>query len=427
MEHSLKILVWPGFSVVGLEIAEQLRFMKDVEIFSGTSTLGHPLTEMFSGVVEIPNLRTSTNKLDQSIINEFIVFPAHDYVLDYIFSDSRQISWIGSSKKTIELSRNKAKMYKYLDKHLSAYSPLMFESKEEALENLPVYAKPNSGYGSQGHQLVHNEKEFDWFLSVDESLIFMEVLHGDEYTVECLTSNTGELVHVFARKRIRVRMGTSLSFASPDEVTMVALEELANLLNRSISFNGPWYFQVKERTESKGDFKVLEVSTRLPGSSVWSRANGVNLAEMSIWNYRGKEIKALKNSCGVVVERELSSKMLLQHPFENVYIDLDETILVNGKVSHWAVAFLIQERNKGKGIHLLTKSLTRNIDLLLSQLNIIGLFDSISHLDLTEKKSHFMLHASSIFIDDSFSERQEMRADHGIPCFGPDVFQLLVK
>ncbi len=423
----MKVLVWPGFSVVGLEIAEQLRFMKDVEIFAGTSTLGHPLTEIFSGVIEIPSLKTSTSKLDQSIIDEYIIFPAHDYVLDYILSDASRVKWVGSSKETIKISRDKTKMYEFLNRYLKTYSPLVFESKEEVLRSLPVYAKPNSGYGSQGHQLIQDERDFDFFSRDDRSLIFMEILHGNEYTVECFTSSKGKLVHVLARKRVRVRMGTSLSFAPPDDVTKATLEKAASLLNQFIEFNGPWYFQVKERTESKGDFKILEVSTRLPGSSVWSRANGVNLAEMSIWNYRGEEIKALKNSCGVVVERELSSHILLDYPFDNIYIDLDETILVNGKVSHWAVAFLIQERNKGKGIHLLTKSLSSDIDLLLSRLNLSGLFDSITHLDLSQKKSQYMSHASSIFIDDSFSERRQMHAEHGIPCFGPEVFQLLVK
>ena len=423
----MKILIWPGFSVVGLEIAEQLRFMKDVQIFSGTSEIHHPLSEMFAGVVEVPSLKTSLVLPDARVLEDYVVFPAHDYVLDYICSNSNQINWIGSNRETIQLTRNKKTMYEFLDENLSDISPLTFKSRAEAELNFPFYAKPIAGYGSIGHHLVESSGELDLLSISEESHVLMEVLNGEEFTIECFSSAEGELIHSRARRRLRVRMGTSLSFEAPSAEINAILESFANDINNSLKLNGPWYFQVKARGALQHDNKVLEVSTRLPGSSVWSRANGVNLAEIAIWNYRMKDVKAIENTSEVLLERDLASKMMLKQSFDHVYVDLDDTILINGRVNHWGIAFIIQEKNKGKEIHLISKSLAPDIIAVLSAHQILGLFDSISHLTVSDSKSLYIKHKSSIFIDDSFTERHQIIEQLGIPCFGPDIFQLMVK
>jgi hypothetical protein len=318
-------------------------------------------------------------------------------------------------------------MYRFLGENLSEYCPQIYQSVNEAEAHLPCYLKPNAGYGSQDHRVIENILDLKGAKELTKDNLLMEILQGEEFTVECLSTKDGKLVYSRGRKRLRVRMGTSLSFESPQKSVKEELEKIALLINENLKLDGPWYFQVKARNMNKSDFKILEISTRLPGSSVWSRANGINLAELAVWNFRNEKIQALGNSHKVEVERILSSKMSLKFDFEHIYIDLDDTILVDNKPNPWAVAFMIQERNRGKKIHLLTKSLSINLASTLIDNQLEGFFDTVIHLDEIDSKSNYISSKSSIFIDDSFSERQSVQSIHGIPCYGPEVFQLLVK
>ena len=221
-------------------------------------------------------------------------------------------------------------------------------------------------------------------------------------------------------------MGTSLSFEDPSLIIQEIHYEIAARINTIFKFNGPWYFQTKAKSPGSQVFKILEISTRLPGSSVWSRAKGVNLSELAIWNFQGKSLEIVPNENEIHVERDLTSKLVIAPPYSCIYIDLDETILISGKTNPWAIAFLTQEKNKGKSIHLITKSLAINLTSLLESLGILHLFSSVNHLKLDENKADFILSQSSIFIDDSHKERANVRNTLGIPCYGPDVFQLLV-
>lgn len=423
----LNILIWPGFSVVGLEIAESLRNMKNVKIFCGSSEVNHPLTSMYENVIFLPNLKDETVFSNLEIFEDFIVFPAHDYVLDFLARHKDNIKWIGSSPETIELTRNKSRTYSFLQRvETSDLCPVVYQFNDLQNLNEAIYAKPNNGYGSQDHFTITQADKTRYTEDELRNYVMTEFLSGDEFTVECFTDFKGRLLYSRARKRSRVRMGTSLSFEEPDIGIQEIHIAIAKRVNSIFDFNGPWYFQTKETSQNSRVFKILEISTRLPGSSVWSRAKSVNLSELSVWNFQKKSLEISPNIDKIHVERYLTSKLALELQYSDIYIDLDETILISGKINPWAVAFLTQERNKGNSIHLITKSLTQNLTDLLEIHGLSHLFTSVSHLKLSEDKADFIFSQKSIFIDDSYRERINIQKMHGIPCFGPDVFQLLV-
>jgi hypothetical protein len=137
-------------------------------------------------------------------------------------------------------------------------------------------------------------------------------------------------------------------------------------------------------------------------------------------------VSALPNLIPVHLERDLSSKLSFLTEFEEIYIDLDETIIVESMLNPWAIAFLIQQRNLGKRIHLISKSLEKDLHMYLNKYHIEFLFDSVHHIGVSERKSEYIQSTNGIFIDDSFSERSEVMNSLNMPCFGPDIFQLLV-
>ena len=62
----------------------------------------------------------------------------------------------------------------------------------------------------------------------------------------------------------------------------------------------------------------------------------------------------------------------------------------------------------------------------LCRFRIDSLFSSTHHLARGEAKSAFITHGDSIFIDDSFAEREEVHRRHGIPVFAPDAVECLI-
>jgi len=422
----MKVLVWPAFSVVGIEIAEQLQYTKNIQLFGGSSFVNHPLKSLYHQVVQIEDSRTENPQKLLPTLENFVIFPAHDYVLDFISANADSLEWIGSPRETIQITRDKGATYQQLRNNgLSDLSPNVYTDAAISTA-FPIYAKPNSGYGSQGHFLIETTEEFIQAVQKDLDLVFVENLLGDEYTIECFTDRNRDLIYTAARMRSRVRMGTSFSFVQPSIEVESIFKDIANQINRIFELNGPWYFQAKAKNQNGKDFKILEISSRIPGSVVWSRAQGVNIAELGIWNHQFVNVFVQQNNSTFQLEREISSKLILSSDYSHVYVDLDDTLIRKGKIDPWGIAFLIQEKNSGKSIHLITKSLTTDLDKTLRENHLLGIFSSISHLDLIQEKRDFVLNRDSIFIDDSFTERQRVSEVHGIPCFGPDIFRIMV-
>ena len=93
--------------------------------------------------------------------------------------------------------------------------------------------------------------------------------------------------------------------------------------------------------------------------------------------------------------------------FDNLYVDLDDTLLLDEKYINTDVISLIFEcKNKNKKVHLLTKHKGNNLNKLLENWGISRIFDSIVKIDKNDRKINYV-EDDSILIDDSFSERKE--------------------
>lgn len=415
------IAVWPSFSTVGLEIAESLQFMKNIKLVGISDDTSHPLSNLYDEVLHVPHLSKVNHGLDLDL-NKFIIFPAHDYVLDYLCNDLN-LMYIGSKRDTIKLLRDKYKTNEFLEQSpLKKYS--ITNIKINAESHFPIYCKPRFGYGGQNHRIINGIEDFN-SMEGSKEFVYQEILNGEEYSVECFTDKDRNLIHIAPRVRKRVRMGTALSFEQPAKQIEDLLKRIAVEINSLIDLRGPWYFQMKQNRA--GDLKILEISPRIPGSAIWSRTKGVNLSEISIWDYLNYSVESSKSLMSIRIERELASYGSIVESYQHVYIDLDDTIIVNGKIHPRILAFIIQERNEGKTIHLITKSLETNLNSHLRDFKIFEFFDEIIHLKQEQSKHCFINFSNSIFIDDSFSEREMVWKNRKIPVFSPDLIRMLVR
>jgi hypothetical protein len=100
------------------------------------------------------------------------------------------------------------------------------------------------GQGSKGALLVKNEHEFNNTFVNDGSILIMENLPGNEYTVDCFTDRHGDLLFCQPRERIRILNGISVNSKA---VEIPEVFEIAKEINGKMSFRGVWFFQLKKK------------------------------------------------------------------------------------------------------------------------------------------------------------------------------------
>jgi hypothetical protein len=199
--------------------------------------------------------------------------------------------------------------------------------------------------------------------------------------------------------------------------------DIAEVINSYLNFNGAWFFQLKEN--SKGELVLLEVASRLGGSSSLFRNKGINFALLSVFCALGLPVEIQLNSFQVVLDRALHSKFKVDFVFDTVYVDLDDCLIIDGKVNIDLVKFLFQCLNNSKALVLLTRHVY-NVSDTLQSFRLNNLFDQIIQISDSTPKSKYIVASSAIFIDDSFRERKEVMINKRIPVFSPDALECLI-
>jgi hypothetical protein len=419
------VLVFPCGSEICLEIHRALRISRHVELVGASSVPSNHGKYVFKNYVEgLPFVDEPTfiEKLNETIETNRIdyVFPAHDSVVLTLAqrADSLLCGLVGSPAATCEVCRNKRVTYELFSSKLRV--PKVFSYPEE-MPPFPVFLKPEVGQGSRGTNRASSEEEMRFFIGSDPNLLILEYLPGEEYTVDCFTDRHGELRFAGARKRTRMVSGIS---ADTSPVYGNEFREIAKIINSTLVFRGAWFFQVKR--DAEGELVLMEIAPRVSGSMGLYRNLGVNFPLLSIFDSMESDVEILCNKHHLVMDRALGCRFDTDIQYENVYIDLDDTILLGDRVNPMAVAFLYQCRNKGIGIHLISRSVD-DIGESLRRHALDSLFDSLIHISDERPKSGFISAPNAIFIDDSFAERREVSEKLGIPTFAVEALESLIE
>jgi len=194
------------------------------------------------------------------------------------------------------------------------------------------------------------------------------------------------------------------------------------VISKELDLHGAWFFQVKEDKESK--LKILEIAPRIGGTMATHRVLGINFPLLSIYENIGVEFEIMLNQCDVEIDRALINRYKHNLQYHNVYVDLDDTLIVNDRLNTDLVKFLYQSINNNCRIILITKHVGR-IENILGRWRINNLFDEIILLKKDESKAKFISSKDSILIDDSFSERKSVYDTLKIPTFDCSMLELL--
>jgi hypothetical protein len=429
MNEKANVLIFPAGSENAIEIYNSLKYNLHFTVFGASGKRDHsefiyPKERLFIGDLYIsqPNFLNEMNKVIEKFRIDFII-PTHDAVASFLTKNVDKINAniICSPYETAKIAESKKLTYEYLKDFY--FCPKIYNNFED-IDSYPVFLKPIYGAGGKGTYLIKNQEELFKFYNEDynNEFVLMEYLPGNEYTIDCFTNKSGNLLFAGPRTRERVTMG--ITFRSNRVFDTKKFEEIALELNNKFKFRGAWFFQLKE--DKQGNLKLMEFSVRQAGTMNFYRQLGINFAALSLFDAMGYDVKIIFNDYNLTLDRSLKNCYKLDYYYDKIYIDFDDTLIVNEKVNTTLIKLIYQCVQKNKKVILLTKH-EFDIDESLHKYKISPLlFDEIIVIPLGHKKADYIDKSKAIFIDNYFQERLSVKELCNIPVFDVDAIECLI-
>lgn len=420
-----KVLIFPAGTEIAFEILNALKHSKFVEIYGGTSADDHSefvYKNLIKGFpyVNDPDFIEYINEVIKQYGIEYI-YPAHDDASLYLSKHSEKINAviISANYETVRICRSKSSSYEYFgDCHFIPKTYCNIES----INKYPVFVKPDVGQGSAGAKKINTYDQLKAELEYNKGLVINEYLPGMEYTVDCFTDGEGKLRVVKLRNRERIKAGISVRSRALEVDCDVM--KIANKINEKLVFKGAWFFQLKKNENN--EYRLMEISARIPGTMGLSRNLGINFPLLTLFVFFGYDVGIIDNGYDIVLDRAFYNSYRIKMNYEYVYVDYDDTIIIDGKVNLMMLTFLYQAREKGKKIVILSKHIGDIYDDMKAYRLCPELFDEIIVLDKNEEKMNYIKEHKAIFIDDSYAERLRVSKALNIPVFDVDMIESLI-
>jgi hypothetical protein len=416
------ILVFPGGTEIGMEIHKGLSQCKDIRIFSAGADVANHAPYVFTQHDVVPSVDDPSwiDRLNKIATKHKIdyIFPAHDDVIVALSRNATKVNAkiVSSPLQTCSVTRSKSKTYDLMSDVLP--TPGIYDNLETI--EYPVFVKPDKGQGSQHTHLVTNSEQLHQLLREDRDYIVIEHLPGEEYTVDCFSDREAGLLFCGGRQRIKTQSGISVASKSVQNDEFVAY---ADAISKKLTFYGAWFFQLKK--DRHGINKLLEIAPRIAGTMAVHRVQGVNFALLSIYEQERVPVEILMSNGGIEISRALVNRYSCQPNYSAAYVDLDDTLILNGMVNVCLIRFLYQCINKGVRVNLITKH-SDDINQTLEKYRLAQIFDEVIHLEQSDDKAEYIRENDAILIDDSFSERKAVSRKLGILTFDCSMLEMLI-
>lgn len=430
MLNKKRVLIFPAGAELALEIHNSLRYNIHFEVFGASGKPDHAkfiydkdhyFEDNF--YVTKQDFIPKFNKLLTKLKIDFIM-PAHDTITLFLAQHQNDLcaKVITSPYETAFIARNKKQIYGVFKNYI--FCPDLYPHpytdviKPESIV-FPVFIKPNVGEGGKRTDIAHNMKELYEKTKDDYELIPCEYLPGEELGVDCFTNRHGELIFIGPRTRERIQMG--ISFHSQAVPITEEIQYIADTINKTVKIRGTWFFQIKK--DKNGKFKLMEFAVRQASTMGLYRQLGVNFALLSIFDAMDMDVSILKNDLSIELDRCLYNRYKMNFEYDTVYIDFDDTIIVDNKVNETVMKYLYQCRNNNIRICLLTKHDSNIYESLEKYCISKKLFNEIILLRKDEDKIKFIKHQKSIFIDNYFFDRVLIYNKLKMPVFDVDAVE----
>ncbi|MFL1676572.1 HAD family hydrolase [Paenibacillus dendritiformis] len=197
------------------------------------------------------------------------------------------------------------------------------------------------------------------------------------------------------------------------------MEQILKIMVDKYGYIGYWNIQLSSKNE------LLAINSNWSkGISLWVGL-GVNLPLLSLYQKMGNPIYINSQKFPIGGVSSFKYKINVELAYKQIYIDLDDTLVISNKVNLQAITYIYQCINNGIKVHLISKH-RGDIYNYLQQYKLINLFDSIIWLKEDEEKYKYIDPEDSIFIDDAFKERVEVQRKLAIPTFEVCAIEYLI-
>lgn len=421
-----RILVFPCGSEIALEIYRSLKYSIHFELVGASSIDDHGKFVYKEYIGDLPFITSPSfiGAISKLIKEKEIdaIFPAMDIVLDILKKNEHKVGCkvIGSCYETVSVCTSKLRTYQILKDVVK--TPQIY-TDEQAI-TYPIFMKPDIGYGARGTKLITDYDMLQEYRKEYPNSICCEYLSGDEYTLDCFTNKNGQLLFAAPRLRRRIVNGISVN-TIPVADDNKEFYNIAKIINEKLQFRGAWFVQLKR--DKNGVLTLLEVASRLGGSSSLYRNKGVNFALLTLFDAFGYDVEIYPNNYEIELDRALDDIYNINISYNEVFVDFDDCVQLKNKyLNTELIAFLYQCVNENIKITLLTRHKAEIHDTLHG-CRLSEVFDRIIHITDGTRKSQYIDNLLSIFIDDSYSERVDVMKHLHIPVFSPDMVKSLLK
>jgi carbamoyl-phosphate synthase large subunit len=148
-------------------------------------------------------------------------------------------------------------------------------------DRFPAFAKPRFGSGSQGLVAVTTEEVLAQ-LPRDDSYLVQELLPGEEYSVDTYVTRAGQPIAAVPRERLKTDSGIAVAARTRQIDTLV---QAAIATARAVGIRYVANIQFKRAVD--GQFKLLEINPRFPGTLPLTAAAGVDIPQLLMQDLAG--------------------------------------------------------------------------------------------------------------------------------------------
>ncbi|MCH5268226.1 MAG: ATP-grasp domain-containing protein [Lachnospiraceae bacterium] len=417
------VLVFPCGSEIALELYRSLHPSIHFRLFGASSIDDHGKFVYENYIGNVP-FYTEENFIPvmQEIVKQNAIdyiIPAMDSVITRLKENEEKLACkvIASCTETTKICLSKKKTYEVLKDVVRV--PKMFNKEEDI--PYPVFCKPEVGYSAKNTKYIIDRAMLQQHLQEHPECLILEYLPGEEYTLDCFTDAAGKLLFCGPRIRKRIDSGISVNTVPVEETG--EFSEIADRINQKIKLQGAWFIQLKRA--QNGELVLMEIASRMGGSSSLYRARGINFAQLSLFDAMGIPVEILDNGYPVELDRALGTSYKIDIEYDEIFIDWDDTIILDAcYYNPDVIKFLYLSQNRKKKITLLS-SHAGDLDQEIDRFQLRQLFDRIIHISKSENKVDFIDNNKAIFIDDAFSERKKVFHGKHIPVFSVDMVEIL--
>jgi len=141
---------------------------------------------------------------------------------------------------------------------------------------LPLIAKPRSGSGSRGIEIIKTADQLD-HISLRGEYIIQEFLPGDEYSVDTLCDIQGKVLAAVPRERMKIDSGIAVAAKTvKNEELIEYATKIAEHLGLQFTSN------IQFRFDTAGVPKLLEINARFPGTMPLTVTAGIDMPMLSL-------------------------------------------------------------------------------------------------------------------------------------------------